>query len=167
MDQIKIAIVGYGNIGRAVEQAVNASDDLVLAGIFHHNDKIDCQNVDVAVLCLPSREIPGYAEHLLAQGISTVDSFDIHGQIADLRQHLMPIARENHAVSVLSAGWDPGSDSVIRTLLKAVAPKGITYTNFGPGRSMGHTVAAKAVPGVKEALAMTIPVGTGIHRRIV
>lgn len=167
MKQTKIAIVGHGHIGRAVEQAVNASDDLVLTGIFHHNDKIDCQNADVAVLCLPSREVPAYAEKLLARGISTVDSFDIHGQIASLRQHLMPVAREHHAVSVLAAGWDPGSDSVVRALLKAVAPKGITYTDFGPGRSMGHTVAAKAVPGVKDALSVTIPLGTGLHRRMV
>ena len=56
---------------------------------------------------------------------------------------------------------------MVRALLTAIAPKGITYTNFGPGRSMGHTVAAKAIPGVKDALSMTIPLGTGIHRRMV
>ena len=56
---------------------------------------------------------------------------------------------------------------MIRALLMALAPKGITYTNFGPGRSMGHTVAAKAIEGVKNALSMTIPLGTGIHRRMV
>ena len=62
---------------------------------------------------------------------------------------------------------DPGSDSVIRTLFEAMAPRGITYTNFGPGMSMGHTVAVKAIPGVKAALSMTIPTGTGVHRRMV
>ena len=56
---------------------------------------------------------------------------------------------------------------MVRTLLQAIAPKGITYTNFGPGMSMGHTVAVKAIEGVKAALSMTIPVGTGIHRRMV
>lgn len=71
------------------------------------------------------------------------------------------------AVSIISAGWDPGSDSVVRAMLQAIAPKGITYTNFGPGMSMGHTVAVKAVEGVKAALSMTIPTGTGIHRRMV
>jgi diaminopimelate dehydrogenase len=70
-------------------------------------------------------------------------------------------------VAVLSAGWDPGSDSVVRALLEACAPKGLTYTNFGPGMSMGHSVAARAVSGVREALSMTIPTGTGVHRRMV
>ncbi|MDE6423398.1 MAG: diaminopimelate dehydrogenase, partial [Muribaculaceae bacterium] len=99
--------------------------------------------------------------------INTVDSFDIHTKIAELRANLGKVAKENGTVSVISAGWDPGSDSVVRALLEAVAPKGITYTNFGPGMSMGHTVAVKAVEGVKAALSMTIPVGTGIHRRMV
>ena len=76
-------------------------------------------------------------------------------------------AKAHNAVSIISAGWDPGSDSVVRALLQAIAPKGITYTNFGPGRSMGHSVAVRAIAGVKDALSMTIPVGTGIHRRMV
>jgi len=108
-----------------------------------------------------------YAKACLELGINTVDSFDIHGQILQLRASLDETARRHNAVSVISAGWDPGSDSVIRTLLEALAPKGITYTNFGPGMSMGHTVAVKAIEGVKAALSMTIPTGTGVHRRMV
>lgn len=100
-------------------------------------------------------------------GINTVDSFDIHTQITDLRRSLGETAKAHNAVSIISAGWDPGSDSVVRALLQAIAPKGITYTNFGPGRSMGHSVAVRAIAGVKDALSMTIPVGTGIHRRMV
>lgn len=163
----KIAIIGYGNIGKAVEQAVLAADDMQLAGIYHHNDNLDALDADVAALCTPTREVPAFAEKLLRKGVSTVDSFDIHGQIFDLRKRLAPIAKEQQAVSIIAAGWDPGSDSMVRALLLALAPKGITYTNFGPGRSMGHTVAAKAIPGVKDALSMTIPLGTGIHRRMV
>lgn len=163
----KIAIIGYGNIGKAVEQAVLAADDMQLAGIYHHNDNLDALDADVAALCTPTREVPAFAEKLLRKGVSTVDSFDIHGQIFDLRKGLAPIAKEQQAVSIIAAGWDPGSDSMVRALLLALAPKGITYTNFGPGRSMGHTVAAKAIPGVKDALSMTIPLGTGIHRRMV
>ena len=165
--QTRIAIIGYGNIGKAVEQAVLAAEDMQLVGIFHHNDNLDNIEADVAALCTPTREVPAFAEKLLKRGICTVDSFDIHGQIYDLRKQLMPIAKEHKAVSVIAAGWDPGSDSMVRALLTAIAPKGITYTNFGPGRSMGHTVAAKAIPGVKDALSMTIPLGTGIHRRMV
>lgn len=163
----KIAIIGYGNIGKAVEEAVKAAPDMELTGIYHHNDDLSQIKADVALLCTPTREVPAFAEKMLQLGISTVDSFDIHGQIYDLRQRLTPIAQASKSVSIIAAGWDPGSDSVVRTLLQAIAPGGITYTNFGPGRSMGHTVAAKAIPGVKEALSMTIPLGTGIHRRMV
>ena len=108
-----------------------------------------------------------YAKEILAMGINTVDSFDIHTQITALRRSLDESAKAGNAVAIISAGWDPGSDSVVRTLLEAIAPKGITYTNFGPGRSMGHSVAVRAIAGVKDALSMTIPVGTGIHRRMV
>lgn len=163
----KIAIIGYGNIGKAVEEAVKAAPDMELTGIYHHNDDLSQIKADVALLCTPTREVPAFAEKMLQLGVSTVDSFDIHGQIYDLRQQLTPLAQTNKAVSIIAAGWDPGSDSVVRTLLQAIAPGGITYTNFGPGRSMGHTVAAKAIPGVKDALSMTIPLGTGIHRRMV
>ena len=70
-------------------------------------------------------------------------------------------------MAVISAGWDPGSDSIVRTLLEAAAPKGLTYTNFGPGMSMGHTVCVKSKAGVKNALSMTMPKGDGMHRRMV
>ena len=163
----KVAIIGYGNIGRAVEQALQVADDMELVGVYHHNDDMNAVQADVAVLCTPTREVPAFAEKLLARGICTVDSFDIHTQIVELRRRLMPQSKEHKAVSIIAAGWDPGSDSMVRALLQAIAPKGLTYTNFGPGRSMGHTVAAKAIAGVKDALSMTIPLGSGVHRRMV
>ena len=125
------------------------------------------EGVEVAILCTPTRSVEKYAKEYLAMGINTVDSFDIHTGIVDLRRTLDATAKEHKAVSIISAGWDPGSDSIVRTMLEAIAPKGITYTNFGPGMSMGHTVAVKAIDGVKAALSMTIPTGTGIHRRMV
>lgn len=166
---IKVAILGYGNIGRAAEEAVKAAPDMELAGIYHHDDCLSCiaGNIDVMLVCTPTREVQKFATVLAARGICTVDSFDIHGQILSLRTAMDAVCTANKTVSILSAGWDPGTDSMVRTLLMAMAPKGITYTNFGPGRSMGHTVAAKAIPGVKNALSMTIPLGTGIHRRMV
>ncbi len=164
---IKIAILGYGNIGRAAEEAIKAAPDMQLAGIYHHNDCLDCIDADVVLVATPTREVQKFATLLAARGICTVDSFDIHGQIWSLRSSLDAVCQANHSVSILSAGWDPGTDSMVRALLKAMAPKGLTYTNFGPGRSMGHTVAAKAIKGVKNALSMTIPLGTGIHRRMV
>ena len=173
----KIAILGYGNIGRAAEEAIKAAPDMELTGIYHHNDRrvsgdgnamqSDCIDADAVLVCTPTREVQKFATILAARGICTVDSFDIHGKIWDLRANLDAVCKQNKAVSIISAGWDPGSDSMIRAILMALAPKGLTYTNFGPGRSMGHTVAAKSKPGVKNALSMTIPLGTGIHRRMV
>ena len=100
-------------------------------------------------------------------GINTVDSFDIHQQISQYRSDMMPICREHGRVSVIAAGWDPGSDSIVRALLQSLAPKGLSYTNFGPGMSMGHSVCVRSKAGVKNALSMTIPLGEGIHRRMV
>ena len=162
---MRSAILGYGNIGRAAEQAILAAPDMELAGIFHHNDNLDDIQADAVLLCTPTREVEPFAKALLQRGMCTVDSFDIHQQIYDLRQSLKAVAVEHQAVSVISAGWDPGSDSVVRALLMALVPEGGTFTNFGPGRSMGHTVAAKAIAGVKDAVSMTIPVGGGVHRR--
>ena len=183
MTKIKVAIVGYGNIGRYTLEAVEAAPDMECVGIVRRNpsacscpelaaykvvsDISELGKVDVAILATPSRKVEETALKYLALGINTVDSFDIHSQIVDMRRTLGRQAVQSGAVSIISAGWDPGSDSVVRSLLQAVAPKGITYTNFGPGRSMGHSVAAKAIEGVKDALSMTIPVGTGIHRRMV
>ena len=168
-NMMKVAILGYGNIGRAAEQAILAAPDMELAGIYHHDDCLSCMagNIDVMLVCTPTREVQTFAAVLASRGICTVDSFDIHTQIPALRSQMDPVCQTNKTVSILSAGWDPGTDSMIRALLQAMAPKGLTYTNFGPGRSMGHTVAAKAIPGVKNALSMTIPLGTSIHRRMV
>ena len=83
-----------------------------------------------------------------------------------VREDLDRVAKKYNAVSIISACWDPGSDSIIRVVLEIIAPKGITYINFGPGISMGHTVAVKAIEGVKDAISLTIPKGMGIHERI-
>ena len=121
----------------------------------------------MALVCSPSREVERTALEILKKGICTADSFDIHDGILALRRSLGDAAGKSGAAAVIASGWDPGSDSVVRTLMQAIVPKGITYTNFGPGMSMGHTVAVKAIDGVKAALSMTIPLGTGVHRRMV
>lgn len=182
MKKIRAAIVGYGNIGKYVLEALQAAPDFEIAGIVRRDasnipaelkeytvteDIASLQQVDVAILCTPTRKVEAFAEKALALGINTVDSFDIHTQIWELKCRLDTVAKQHNAVSITAAGWDPGSDSIVRALMQACAPKGITYTNFGPGMSMGHTVAVKAVDGVKAALSMTIPLGTGIHRRMV
>ena len=183
MKKIRAAVVGYGNIGKSVVEALQAAPDFEVAGIVRRNgaenkptelaayevvkDITELKDVDVAIVASPTRQVEAQAKKILALGINTVDSFDIHTQITSLRRSLGETAKANNSVAIISAGWDPGSDSVVRTLLEAIAPKGITYTNFGPGRSMGHSVAVRAIDGVKDALSMTIPTGTGIHRRMV
>ena len=183
MKKIRAAIVGYGNIGKYALQALETAPDMEVAGIVRRNGDADkpaelapypvvkhvseLNDIDVAILATPTRSVEQYALECLALGINTVDSFDIHSKIVDLRRSLDVAAKEHGAVAIISAGWDPGSDSIVRSLMQSLAPQGISYTNFGPGMSMGHTVAVKAIAGVRNALSMTIPVGTGIHRRMV
>lgn len=165
IQNMRVAILGYGNIGRAAEQSVLLAPDMELAGVYHHNDSLEGIEADVVLICTPTREMGRYAAQLLEQGVNVVDSFDVHGDICMHRRSMGALAIANRAVSVVAAGWDPGTDSVMRALMLAMAPEGVTYTNFGPGRSMGHTVAAKAIKGVKNALSMTIPMGKGVHAR--
>ncbi|MBQ2342431.1 MAG: diaminopimelate dehydrogenase [Bacteroidaceae bacterium] len=183
MGKIRVAVVGYGNIGRYALQALQVASDMEIAGVVRRNgdenkpaeladyavvkDIKELGKVDVAILATPTRSVEKFALEMLAQGINTVDSFDIHTKIVDLRRSLDAAAKKNGAVSIIAAGWDPGSDSVVRTLMESLAPRGISYTNFGPGRSMGHSVAVRAIAGVRDALSVTIPLGTGIHRRMV
>ncbi len=183
MKKIRAAVIGYGNIGHYTVEALQAAPDFEIAGIVRRAGDADkpaelapyavvksikeLADVDVAILATPTRSVEQHAKECLALGINTVDSYDIHTGIVALRRSLDETARQHGAVSIISAGWDPGSDSIVRALMQSLAPKGLTYTNFGPGMSMGHTVAVKAIEGVKAALSMTIPLGTGIHRRMV
>ena len=181
--KIRAAVVGYGNIGKFTVEALEAAEDFEIAGIVRRNgaegkpaelapyevvkDITELKDVDVAILATPTRSCEEYAKKILPLGINTVDSFDIHTNILDYRATLMPINKETGTVSVIAAGWDPGSDSIVRTLMQSLAPKGLSYTNFGPGMSMGHSVCVRSKAGVKNALSMTIPKGEGIHRRMV
>jgi len=181
---LKIAIAGFGNVGKCVYEALKNAPDMSLKCIVKRTETdipaelkdiwvTDIKDIrkygdiDAAILTLPTRSCPDMAEALLEMGICTVDSYDIHKNIWDLKCRLDKAAKKSGKASIISAGWDPGSDSVVRALLEAMTPRGLTYTNFGPGMSMGHSVAVKAVEGVENALSMTIPVGAGVHRRMV
>jgi len=183
MKKIRAAVVGYGNIGRYAIQALEAADDFEIAGIVRRNGSADrpaelanyeivkditeLKDVDVAILATPTRSCEEFAKKILPLGINTVDSFDIHTDIVKYRASLDKVCRETGTAAIIAAGWDPGSDSIVRTLMQSLAPKGLTYTNFGPGMSMGHSVCVRSKEGVKNALSMTIPLGEGIHRRMV
>ena len=161
MKKIRAAVVGYGNIGKYALEALETAPDMEVAGIVRRNgaenkpaelaayevvkDIRELKDVDVAILATPTRSCEEYANQILPLGINTV----------------------TNTVSVIAAGWDPGSDSIVRTLMQSLAPKGLSYTNFGPGMSMGHSVCVRSKAGVKNALSMTIPLGEGIHRRMV
>ncbi len=179
----RIAVIGYGNVGQHCVDAVLAAPDLELVGLVRRDPSMaptilgalpvvadvgELGEVDGALLACPTRMVPAMASALLTKGVATCDSFDLHGApLMELRAELDRAAKAGGAAAVVAAGWDPGTDSMIRGLLELMAPKGLTFTNFGPGMSMGHTVAVKAIPGVRDALSMTLPAGEGIHRRAV
>ena len=183
MKKIRAAVVGYGNIGHYAIEALEAAPDFEIAGVVRRQgdtdkpleltpypvvkDITELKDVDVAILATPTRSCEEYAKTILPLGINTVDSYDIHTGILDYRNELTPVCKAHNVVSVISAGWDPGSDSIVRVLMQTLAPKGLSYTNFGPGMSMGHSVCARSKEGVKNALSVTIPLGEGIHRRMV
>ncbi|MBP5344333.1 MAG: diaminopimelate dehydrogenase [Alphaproteobacteria bacterium] len=185
MQRINVAIIGWGNVGRGCKRAIEESKDIVLTGVVRRpasllknldelknttvvSDIQELDKVDVALLCVPSREVPEKMKMYQKLGICTVDSYDEHEHILDLKQDGDLSAKINKVVSMTACGWDPGTDSVVRALMKMVAITGKTTTTFGGekgGRSMGHTVAVKAIPGVKDAVALTLANGRGKHKR--
>ena len=181
-EKARVAVVGYGNIGRYAVEALLAAPDLEPAGVIRRNpqrppglpDAIpvagsldELRPVDVALLCTPSRTVPQMAAEYLAQGVHTVDSYDEHGILVDMKRDLDEVARAHGRTAIIAAGWDPGTDSVVRALLEVMAPQGVTITSFGPGTSMGHSTLVRSLPGVQDALSITLPVGDGSHRRLV
>ena len=185
---IKAAVMGLGNIGRYAIEALEIQPDFTCVGVIRRKESLgkdvyglrgvpeyaslaDLEAVsgkpDVVLLCAPSRKIPEVAGELLGKGYNTVDSFDIHDRIVETIGQLEAQAVKGKAVAVTAAGWDPGTDSVLRALFEAMVPRGTTFTNFGRGRSMGHSVAARAIKGVADAVSITIPVGGGRHSRLV
>ncbi|MCL2089604.1 MAG: diaminopimelate dehydrogenase [Oscillospiraceae bacterium] len=179
---LQIAIVGFGNVGKCAYEAVEAAPDMEVCHVVEVSGvsapigmedlwvtdiKDIGRDTDVAILCLPSRLCPDTAERLMKMGISTVDGYDIHQNIWQEKCRLDDVAKQNGVAGIIAAGWDPGSDSVLRALMEAMTPRGISYVDFGPGMSMGHSVAVKAIDGVEDALSMTIPAGAGVHQRMV
>ena len=177
MDKIKIGIVGYGNIGRGVEQAIKRNDDMELAAVFtrrdpatvsiqtegaavkHFDDMVSMKGeVDVMILCGGSAtDLPVIGPEVAAS-FNTIDSFDTHAKIPEYFANVDKAAKEGNNISIISVGWDPGMFSLNRLYANAILPDGNDYTFWGKGVSQGHSDAIRRVEGVKDGKQYTIPV---------
>lgn len=180
MDKIKLAIMGYGNLGRGIECAVRQNEDMELTAVFTRRNPSSVETVygvpifgvdrmlqkrdeiDVLMLCggsatdLP-QQTPEYARYF-----NVVDSFDTH---ANIPQHFATVdqaAREGGKVAMISVGWDPGMFSLNRLYANAILREGRDYTFWGKGISQGHSDAIRRIPGVKDAKQYTIPVESAL-----
>ena len=175
-EKIRIAIAGYGNLGRGTEAAIEQSTDMTLVGIYTRRDpagvkplgadvkvrSLDTidehrEEIDVLILCGGSKnDLPEQGPQLAAQ-FNTVDSFDTHARIPEYFAAVDEAARRGGNVALISVGWDPGLFSINRLFGEAVLPHGETYTFWGKGLSQGHSDAVRRVPGVRGAVQYTVP----------
>lgn len=169
-----IAIVGYGNLGRGVELALQDNADLNLVGVFTRRDPKNVETIaataftmedlltkkdeiDVCILCGGSAtDLPEQTPEL-TKYFNTVDSFDTHALIPEHFEKVNKSALDNNKVSIISVGWDPGLFSLNRILAEAILPVGDTITFWGKGVSQGHSDALRRIEGVNDAIQYTIP----------
>jgi len=182
-NKIKIAICGYGNLGKGVESEVSKNPDMELAAVFtrrrplaslalksdvpvvHFDDaSLWKGKIDVMIMCGGSaRDLP-LQTPVMASLFNTVDSFDTHAKIPQYKASVDAAARESNNVSIVSVGWDPGLFSIMRLYMGAVLPDGKTYTFWGKGVSQGHSDAVRKIDGVKDAVQYTIPISSATDR---
>ena len=182
-NRIRVAIAGYGNLGRGVESALAQNPDMRLVGVFSRRDPASVtlldssvpvyamdtieqyqDEVDVMILCGGSKsDLPEQGPYL-AQFFNTVDSFDTHAKVPEYYAALDQSARESGRVAMLSVGWDPGLFSLNRLFGEAILPEGETYTFWGKGLSQGHSDAVRRVPGVQSGVQYTLPSEDAIAR---
>ncbi len=183
MDKIKIGIIGYGNIGKAVEKAVGQNADMEIAVILTRRPpeqikpktpglQVDLignapkyrDQIDVAVLCSGSaRDLPEQGPAMAAI-FNTVDSYDTHAKIPQYFDTLDLISRKAGKTAVISTGWDPGLFSLLRVIEESVLPVGSAYTFWGPGVSQGHSDAVRQLEGVQDARQYTIPLKAAVEK---
>ena len=183
MSKIRIGIVGYGNIGRGVEQAIKRNEDMELAAVFtrrdpasvkvategakvvHMDDMLSMKgDVDVMVLCGGSAtDLPVMGPEIAAD-FNTIDSFDTHANIPEYFANVDKAAKEGNNISIISVGWDPGMFSLNRLYAESILVQGSTYTFWGKGVSQGHSDAIRRIPGVKNAIQYTVPVDEAVDQ---
>ena len=179
---IKIGILGYGNLGRGVECAIKQNDDMSLAAVFTRRDPATvniltegvpvCRiedadkwkdKIDVLILCGGSAtDLPEQTPQF-ARMFNVIDSFDTHARIPEHYANVDAAAKEGGNVGIISVGWDPGMFSLNRLYANAILPDGKDYTFWGKGVSQGHSDAIRRVAGVKDAKQYTIPVDAALE----
>ena len=183
MEKIKIGIVGYGNIGRGVEQAIKRNDDMELKAVFtrrdpktvaiqtetaevKHFDDMEAMKdqIDVMILCGGSATDLPVIGPKVAASFNTIDSFDTHAKIPEYFANVDKAAKEGGNIGIISVGWDPGMFSLNRLYAESILVQGSTYTFWGKGVSQGHSDAIRRIPGVKNAIQYTVPVDEAVDQ---
>ena len=183
MDKIRIGIVGYGNIGRGVEQSIKRNDDMELKAVFTRRDpasvKIQTEgaevkhfddmetmkdDIDVMILCGGSATDLPVIGPKVASSFNTIDSFDTHAKIPEYFANVDKAAKEGKNVSIISVGWDPGMFSLNRLYAESILVQGSTYTFWGKGVSQGHSDAIRRIEGVKNGIQYTVPVEAAVDQ---
>lgn len=183
MEKIRIGIVGYGNIGRGVEQAIRRNDDMELTAVFTRRDPASVSiqtegvavkhfddmfamkdDIDVMVLCGGSATDLPVIGPQIAASFNTIDSFDTHARIPEYFANVDKAAKEGNNVSIISVGWDPGMFSLNRLYAESILVQGSTYTFWGKGVSQGHSDAIRRIEGVKNAIQYTVPIEEAVDQ---
>jgi len=172
MKVLHLAVVGFGDLGRACIQVIRADEQSKLIGVVRQSEHVNQQlppgfkdirvvghiaeleHVDAALICVPTDAVLGIAHDLLQAGIPVVECATLHGKA--FQQHkneLNRLASLFKVPAIVGAGWDPGMLSVFRELFALLTPKGHTDITYRPGINLHHTTLAQAIPGVKAALA--------------
>ena len=179
--KIRIAIAGYGNLGRGVESAVSASNDMELVALFSRRDPATVKTVtgvpvykmedaaqmkddiDVMILCGGSANDLPVQTPEMAKYFNVIDSFDTHAKIPEHFAAVDAPSKAGGKVAIISVGWDPGMFSLNRLYGQAILPNGKDYTFWGKGVSQGHSDAIRRIPGVADARQYTIPVEAALE----
>lgn len=183
MGKIRIGIVGYGNIGRGVEQSIKRNDDMELKAVFTRRDpasvKIQTEGaevkhfddmeamkdeIDVMILCGGSATDLPVIGPKVAASFNTIDSFDTHAKIPEYFANVDKAAKEGKNVSIISVGWDPGMFSLNRLYAESILVQGSTYTFWGKGVSQGHSDAIRRIEGVKNGIQYTVPIEAAVDQ---
>lgn len=181
MARLRLAIIGFGKLGRACAHAIQLDEQLLLAGIvrraercgeplppsFHEIAVADhisgLPQVDAALLCIPSEMVIGAAHDLMQQGIPIIECATLHGEeFVEHKNAIDKLAIRHKVPAIVGAGWDPGALSLFRNIFALLCPHGHTETIRRPGINLHHSSIAGAIPGVKGAMATELRSAEGV-----